>query len=288
MNNIIRFGPAGNSDSFAAQGYKHSLQVPKYLHDMGLNAFEYQCGRGVNISQDKACALGEEATKYGIAVSLHAPYYISMSSTEPEKRDNSINYILQSAKAVDWMGGDRIVVHSGSCGKISREEALTLALDTMKKAVERLDAEGLSHIHICPEVMGKINQLGTPEEVVALCEVDERIIPCIDFGHQNARTGGTLKTRADYAALLDSMTEKLGTERMKNFHAHFSKIEYTQKGGEKRHLTFEDELFGPDFAPLAEEIVGRGATPVIICESAGTQAEDAAAMFGMYKSCGEV
>ncbi len=280
----IRFGPAGNSESFSAQGYKHSTQVPKYLSDMGLNAFEYQCGRGVNISQEKAMALGQEAEKYGIAVSLHAPYYISMSSTEPEKRDNSIGYILQSARAVNWMGGNRIVVHSGSCGKISREQALELALDTMKRAQQRLDEEGLSNIHICPEVMGKINQLGTPEEVAALCGVDSRILPCIDFGHQNARTGGTLKTRSDYAALLDNMTAILGEQRMKVFHAHFSKIEYTQNGGEKKHLTFADEVYGPSFDPLAEELVARGATPVIICESAGTQAEDAAAMFEMYRS----
>ena len=116
-----RFGPAGNSESFAAMGYKKTLQVPEYLVRMGLDAFEYQCGRGVNISQEKAAEFGAACREKGIYVSLHAPYYISLSSVEEEKRLNSINYILQSARAVNWMGGERIVVHSGSCSKISRE-----------------------------------------------------------------------------------------------------------------------------------------------------------------------
>ena len=170
-----KYGPAGNSDSFAAMGYKHSLDVPEYVEKMGLDAFEYQCGRGVNIGTDKAEALGRLAKERGISLSLHAPYYISMSSVEEDKRLNSINYILQSARAVKAMGGDRIIVHTGSCGKISREEALNLALDTMKKSLDALDSEGLFDIHICPETMGKVNQLGTLDEVMALCSIDERL-----------------------------------------------------------------------------------------------------------------
>lgn len=96
------------------------------------------------------------------------------------------------------MGGSRIIVHTGSCGKISRENALELAIDTMRKSVAALDNAGLSNIHICPETMGKVNQLGTLHEVLELCKVDERLIPCIDFGHLNARDLGSLKTKADF------------------------------------------------------------------------------------------
>ncbi|MBQ3816901.1 MAG: endonuclease IV, partial [Clostridia bacterium] len=113
-----KFGPAGTGENFKALKYKSSLDVPEYLSAMGLDAFEYQCGRGVNIGIDKAVQLGKLASEKGITLSLHAPYYISMSSTEEEKRLNSINYILASARAVDAMGGNRIVVHTGSCGKI--------------------------------------------------------------------------------------------------------------------------------------------------------------------------
>ncbi len=277
-----KFGPAGTSDSFKQMGYKSSLQVPEYIEKMGLDCFEYQCGRGVNIGLEKAEELGKLASEKGITLSLHAPYYISMSSVEEEKRLNSVNYILASARAVNAMGGDRIIVHTGSCGKISREEALELAKDTMKLAINALDSEGLSNIHICPETMGKVNQLGTLYEVLELCKLDERLIPCIDFGHLNARDLGILKTREDFENIFLSIKDALGTDRLRSFHSHFSKIEYTT-GGEKRHLTFEDTVFGPDFEPVMDLTVKYGCSPIFICESAGTQAEDAKRMKDYYK-----
>ena len=276
-----KFGPAGNSDSFSAMGYKSSLQVPEYLVKMGLDCFEYQCGRGVNIGLEKAMELGKIAKEKGITLSLHAPYYISMSSVEEEKRLNSVNYILASARAVNAMGGDRIVVHTGSCGKISREEALSLAIDTMKISLDALDNEGLSHIHICPETMGKINQLGNLDEVMSLCEIDERLIPCIDFGHLNARTLGKVNSSEAFEFVLQTIRDRLGEYRMKHFHSHFSKIEYTQ-GGEKKHLTFEDTIYGPQFEPLMDLLLKYGCEPTIICESDGTQAEDAFSMKKYY------
>lgn len=276
-----KFGPAGNSESFAKMGYKSSLDVPEYVEKMGLDAFEYQCGRGVNIGTDKAKALGDLAKEKGIALSLHAPYYISMSSTTEAKRLNSINYILQSARAVNAMGGERIIVHTGSCGKISREQALELATDTMKLALSALDSEGLSHIRVCPETMGKVNQLGTLEEVLALCSIDERLIPCIDFGHLNARDRGILKTYSDFEKVFDAIENKLGLSRLREYHSHFSKIEYSL-GGEVRHLTFEDTIFGPDFEPAMELTYKKHCSPTIICESAGTQAEDAKLMKDYY------
>ncbi|MBE6750656.1 MAG: endonuclease IV [Ruminococcaceae bacterium] len=275
------FGPAGTSDSFSKLGFKNSLDVPEFVVRMGLDCFEYQCGRGVNIGEEKAKLLGEKAKEKGIKLSLHAPYYISMSSVEEEKRLNSVNYILASAKAVKAMGGNRIIVHTGSCGKISREEALILAIDTMKLSLTALDNEGLGDVHICPETMGKVNQLGTLYEVLELCKIDERLIPCIDFGHLNARDLGCLNEKSDFEKVLLSVKNELGEFRFKNFHSHFSKIEYTT-GGEKRHLTFEDNVYGPDFEPLMELIYKYDCSPTFICESAGTQAEDAKQMKDYY------
>lgn len=275
------FGPAGNSLSFSQMGYKHTLQAPEYLKKMGLDAYEYQCGRGVNISLNKAEEFGKLCNENGIKVSLHAPYYISMSSTDEEKRLNSIKYILDSARAVNAMGGNRIVVHTGSCGKISREYALELACDTMKKALAALDDESLGHIHICPETMGKVNQLGTLDEVITLCTLDERLIPCIDFGHLNARDLGFFKTKSDYNTVFEKIADSLGEERRRTFHSHFSKIEYTQ-GGEKRHLTFADTVYGPDFEPVMELTAKYNCDTVYICESDGTQAEDAKTMKDYY------
>lgn len=282
----IFFGTAGESESFRAAGHKTSLAVPAYTAGMGLDAFEYQCGRGVRLKEEKALAIAAEAKKHNIYFSLHAPYYISMSSMEEEKRLNSVNYILQSAAAVRALGGTRVIFHSGSCGKQSREEALRKALDTMARMVAALDEAGFGDVTLCPETMGKVGQLGTLDEVLALCRVDARITPCIDFGHLNARDRGSIRTKADYAAILERMGEVLGDERARRFHAHFSKIEYTA-GGEKQHLTFADTVYGPAFEPLMELLWEQRLQPVIICESAGTQAEDAATMKRYYRQLGQ-
>ena len=279
-----RFGPAGSAQSFQQMGYRSSAQVPEYLSLFGLDAFEYQCGRGVRVNEEMAKHLRENAEKYGIALSLHAPYYISLSSVEEEKRKKSVDYIVQSARAARLIGADRITVHSGSCGKITREKALDLAKDTLKKAILVLDDLGFGDLHLCPETMGKVNQLGTLEEVMELCSLDERLFPCIDFGHLNARTFGSIRGKEDYKKILDTIENWLGIDRLKCFHSHFSKIEYTEKGGEKLHLTFEDTVYGPDFEPLAELIAQKGLAPVFICESAGTQTEDARTMRQIYLS----
>ena len=282
----IRFGTAGTSDSFAAQGYKSSLDVPEYTAKMGLNAFEYQCGHGVRLGVDKAGKMAADAAERGILFSVHAPYYISMSSLEEEKRLGSVRYLLQSAEVCRALGGKRIIFHSGSCGKQSREAALEKALDTMRRAVQAVDEAGYGDCILCPETMGKVNQLGTLDEVLALCSVDERIIPCVDFGHLYARSQGTElndeTAPADYAAILDAIAAALPGERAKKFHAHFSRIAYT-KGGEKCHLTFADTEFGPPPAPLMQLLKTRGLAPTIICESAGTQAEDAVALKKLYE-----
>ena len=86
--------------------------------------------------------------------------------------------------------------------------------------------------------------------------------------------------------MLDRVEEVLGRERASVFHSHFSHIEFTPKGGEKCHRTFEEDGgYGPDWTPLAREVARRGWSPTFICESAGTQAEDALVMKQIYQEC---
>lgn len=278
----ISFGPGGNSVSFGKRKFPEEL--PEYLAEMGLNGYEIECGRGVRIGAKTYELLPGIARENGITLTLHAPYFISLSSEKEETRLKSLDYIQESAEAAQRLGARKIVVHSGSCAKMSREQALALATDTLQRTQQRLDGNGLSDIIICPETMGKINQLGTLAEVIELCKIDERFLPCVDFGHLNARTLGGIKTKADYAAILDEIENKLGHDRLKHFHVHFSRIMYTA-GGEKEHLTFEDKEYGPEYEPLMELFYERDLEPTIICESAGTQAEDAAEMKKYFIGC---
>lgn len=276
------FGPGGNSDSFHAAGYKSSLQAPEWVKKFGLDAYEYEAGRGVNGSEESFLAIGAKAKEHGIKLSIHAPYFISLSSLEEEKRIGSSKYIIDSAKALALMCGETIVIHAGSCAKLDRNVAVEYAKGALLHALDKMNELGLYGLNLGIETMGKVNQLGTLDEVLELCTLDKTIVPVVDFGHMHAREqGGVFVTPDDYKRVFDEIAKRKNPEAAQNLHCHFSKIEHT-KGGEKRHLTFEDNVYGPDFEPLMKAISDLGVTPTIICESDGTQAEDALAMKTVY------
>ncbi|MBR3716043.1 MAG: TIM barrel protein [Clostridia bacterium] len=275
------FGPSGNSKAFYDAGLKHTYQAPKWVSEMGLDAYEYSAGNGVTGSLETFAKIGAEAKKYNIAMSFHTPYFISLSGADPEKRLKSLSYIGQSLDASEALGADIIVIHMGGATKMTREEGIDLSKDTVYKALEAFPD---TKIRFGLETMGKLGQLGTLEEVLDICSLDPRLCPVVDFGHLNARNiGNYFVTEDDYRRVFDAIGKTLGYEYADTLHCHFSKIEYTDKG-EKKHLTLEDTVYGPDFDPLMNALAKDGYSPRIICESDGTQARDALIMKNYYMS----
>lgn len=274
------FGPAGNSDSFYAAGFKDSAQVPEWLRDMGLTAYEYQCSRGVHVGEATSQKIGQKAALAGITLSIHAPYFINMATDDEKIRISSKGHIAKTLQVARWMGAKKIVFHPGGT-KLGREISMTNALRFLEEIL--METESYQDIRLAAETMGKRNQLGSDlEEIIAFCKLSNRVVPAVDFGHVNAVTGGSLTTKNSYLAVLSRIGEALGDKVLQQLHVHFSPIEFT-KAGEKRHWTFLEQEFGPPFAPLAEAIVDLGMTPTIICESAGRQAEDALTMKQIYE-----
>lgn len=278
---MIKFGPSGNSENFFSEGNKATVEMPKWLSAKNLEVFEYSFGRGVSLSEPTATAIKLEAEKYGIEITVHAPYYINLATDDAEKAENSFRYILQSLTALKWLGGNRCVVHCGTQGKMPRRDAVELIKERLAEFVRQKKAAGFDNLLICAETMGKQAQIGDVAEICEFCNIDDCIYPCIDFGHLNSRDGGSLKSPSDYERIIKYMEKHIGAEKTKNMHVHFSKIEYGQKG-EIRHLTFEDRKYGPDFEDFAPVLVKYGLTPYCICESAGTQADDAVFMKNLY------
>ncbi len=274
------FGPSGNSKAFYESGLKHTYQAPKWVSDMGLDAYEYSAGNGVTGSLETFAKIGAEAKKYNIKMSFHTPYFISLSGADPEKRLKSLSYIGQSLDASEMLGADIIVIHMGGATKMSRTEGIELSKDTMFKALEAFPN---TKIRFGLETMGKLGQLGTLEEVLDICKMDPRLCPVVDFGHLNARNiGNYFVTEDDYRRVFDQIGKTLGYDYANTLHCHFSKIEYTEKG-EKKHLTLEDTVYGPEFEPLMEALAKDRYSPRIICESDGTQARDALEMKKYYE-----
>ena len=280
---MIKFGPSGNGEAFYAAGYKHTTEAAEYCRLLGLDCYEYSFGRGVNLSEGKAIEIGEAFKASGVELSVHAPYFINFANPDDEAAQKSYNYVLSSAKYLQLMGGERVVFHPAAQGKVSRDAAVQKTADRLKVLRDFIYLNSFENIKFCPETMGKLAQIGTLEEIVEFCKIDNCFVPAIDFGHINAREQGSLKTVNDYKSRLEYMISELGYDRVKNFHVHFSKIMYGGKG-EIKHLTFEDEMYGPEFEPLAVALKDLKLEPYIVSESAGTQAEDAVAMKRIYNS----
>ncbi len=278
---MIRFGPAGNCQRFYDEGHKSSEQAPTWIAAQGLNAYEYAAGHGVSIGDEKAKLIGEQARRANVAVSIHAPYYIN--GANPEKLENNVAYLLGAARAVKLMGGSRVAFHIGSPSRLKRETALQNALETVALARRQLDGAGYADILLCPETMGRPSQLGTLDEIIALCQAVPGTLPTVDFAHLHAITLGAMTDEAAFESVIVRLLDGLGYERIRHFHAHFSRIAFTSKG-EKCHMTFADADYGPDFAYLAPVLRRHALEPTIICESRGTQADDAMTMKAIYEA----
>lgn len=279
---MMKFGPSGAPTRFYDEGHKTTEEMPLWVKQNGLDCFEYSFGRGVNLGEAKAKSIAEAFKKENIEISVHAPYFINLATPEEAKAENSFNYILSSAVVGKLMGANRVVFHPAAQGKETRETAVNRTIARLIELKSIIEERGLTDMKFCPETMGKIAQIGTIEEITQFCTLADFYYPTVDFGHVNAREQGSLKTKDDYLVRLKYMLNILGYEKVNDMHVHFSKVEYTAKG-EKRHLTFEDTIFGPDYKPFIEAIVELNLHPYIVSESAGTQADDAKTMKDYYE-----
>lgn len=280
----LRFGPAGKPIS-----YKKSdiIGVPEFLNNIGLNAFEYQAVRGVKISEDKARRLGDEAKKYNVVLSLHAPYYINLGSPNKRTYEASITRLKDSVKASYWMNSYIVVFHPGYYKDTTQKEALRRTIEALRIVDEYRRSIGANNVWLGPETTGKTSQIGTVEENVEICRNIGGCKPVIDWAHIYARSQGKVINSIDDVLKIISFIEKeLGKEAVSPLHMHFSKIEYG-KGGEREHHTLSEEAYGPDFRIVCKALCEVGVNGIIISESPVLE-KDALYMKNMCKEiCGE-
>lgn len=278
---MTKFGVAGNSRSFFDDGYSKTIEAAKWCQDRGIELFEYSFGRGLTMNNATAKLIGKEFMLYNIELSVHAPYFINFANTDEMMIAKSIAYVTKSIEKVKCFGGNRVIFHPAAQGKLNRNDAIAICKENLKKLILKIEENPIEDVKIFPETMGKLGQIGTVDEIIEFCNMADYIYPCMDFGHINARQQGCLKSVKDYDLIITKMLDNLPSEKVKNMHIHFSKIQYGPKG-EIKHLTFQDETYGPNFQPLAEILTKYTLSPNIICESNGTQAEDAIEMKEIY------
>jgi deoxyribonuclease-4 len=266
MTEHTRFGPAGVPPIFRLMGAK-TTDVPKLLHEEGLDAFEYQgsrWGSKPQIKQEDAKKLGEEARKNDVKLSMHGSYFINLSGKR-EVVEASKRRLIACATGADWMGAYVVVFHIGFYGKFEKDYAFKTCLNAIKEVSSEMKSRGLK-VKLGPETMGRKFQVGSLDEILTINQEVEGMQLVIDWGHLHAIHLGALKKAEDFRAIAERVEQKLGIEALRSIHSHFSKIEFSSQG-EKRHHTLDEERYGPEFRMLAEVIVDFGMHPTIICES---------------------
>jgi deoxyribonuclease IV len=255
----VRFGPAGRPINYSG----NAKDACTYIKAEGLEAYEYQATYGVKISQKSASELKKNSKNEDVLVSMHAPYYINLSSNKDDVIDRSIKRLVQSAKASEWMGAYRTVFHPGFYTNYTSEEAMTKCKDAINEILNELDSLGVNNYCFAPETTGKKSQLGNLDEIIDICRSFDHFEPTIDFAHVYARSGGKISNREDYAKIFMKLENELG---IKSLHTHFTHIEYTD-AGERKHHILSDMNYGPPLEPFVEEIVECGWNVTVICES---------------------
>jgi deoxyribonuclease IV len=266
MTERTRFGPAGVPPMFRLMGATTS-DVPKLLHEEGLDAFEYQASRWgakPQIKLQDAQKLGEEARKNDVKLSMHGSYFVNLSGKK-EVVEASKRRLIACATAADWMGAYVVVFHTGFYGKFEKDYAFKTCLTALKEISTEIKNLGLK-VKLGPETMGRKFQVGTLEEIITINQDVEGTQLVVDWGHLHALHQGTLRKVEDFRAIAEKVEEKLGTETLRSMHCHFSKIEFSSQG-EKRHHTLDEEKYGPEFRMLADVIVDFGLHPTMICET---------------------
>jgi deoxyribonuclease-4 len=266
MEEQPRFGPAGVPPTFRLLKAKMS-DVPELLREEGLDAFEYQAvrwGPKPQIKQEDAERLGAEARKNNVRLSLHGSYFVNLSG----KRDvveASITRLIASATAAHWMGAYVMVFHTGFYGLVEKSFAFKNCLDALKNVSATLRSLGIN-AKLGPETMGRKFQVGSLEEIMAICQEVEGTQLVIDWGHLHARSLGKFRKIEDFREVAEKVESTLGIEALKSMHCHFSKIEFNSQG-ERKHHTLDEARYGPDFSMLAQIIADFHLHPTMICES---------------------
>lgn len=128
----VKFGPAGLGS------VKDAVSNLKRYSELGINVCEIPFTYQVYIKKkEDALMIRESAEKFGIELSIHAPYWINLNSSEKEKVEESKKRILKCCEVGEWLGVSRVVFHPGYYGKMEKEKTY----ENIKKQILELQGE---------------------------------------------------------------------------------------------------------------------------------------------------
>lgn len=240
------------------KGYEDAFRV---LDEMNLDGIEVEFVQGVRMS-DKSKEQVKNASKTRL-FTAHGPFFINLNAREPEKIEASIQRILDTATVANEFGGYSITYHAAFYLNNDKEIVYKRVVEQTAKIIEVLEKNN-NKIWVRPETTGKGTQWGDVDEIIRLSKEFDQVLPCIDFSHVHARSGGGYNTYEDFCNILEKIGKELGEVALNNFHAHLAGIAYTAKG-ERNHLPLEEsDMNYKDLLKALKEFNVKGA---LVCES---------------------
>jgi len=228
------FGVAGFPPAFWDSAFKKErLNGPAWLSSIGLDLLELQMTYGPRMLENNARAFSDKAAEYNIHLTVHASYFIVLTTRDESKVDRAYKTLEKTCYLAGLCGAQRIVLHPGSAFN-SREKSMDLFITRLNHFCKNFLPDGM---HIYPETCGKRNQLGSLDEILTICKLVKKARPCIDFGHLHAFNHGEFETPSSILAVFEEVESKLGSGASANCHLHITPIEYTA-GGEKQHKAY--------------------------------------------------
>ena len=267
---------AGMPLATGKEGYPRAFEI---IQELGLDGMEVEFVHGVRMSDETRELVHSIQKEKNLVLTAHGPFYINLNSKEEEKVEASVQRIVDTAKTAYDFGGYSITYHAAFYMGKDKETVYQQVKTQTQKIVEILEKNNIK-VWIRPETTGKASQWGDYEEIIRLSKEFDQVLPCIDFSHIHARTGGEYNTYDEFCKVLDRISSELGEKAINNFHAHLAGIEYSDKG-EKRHLILEKSDM--NYKDLLKALKTFGVKGALVCESPNIE-EDAKLLKEYYLS----
>jgi deoxyribonuclease IV len=215
--------------------------------------------------------LGELAREHGIALSVHSPIAAILGhlAGDEQKRKRAFGMLDHTAGVAVACGAGVVVVHPGYLLGRPREAALESVAKDLSDLRERLEAKERS-VDFGVEIMGRVRELGTAEDVFWLAARFEWVRPVIDFAHLHAVTDGAFVAEEAFAGILAGADELLEPETP--FHIHFSDIAYANRN-ETKHLSYGEGTLRAE--PLRDALARFERPATVISESPNEESHQA-------------
>jgi len=270
----LLFGTAGIPHSARS---KTTIDGIERIAELGLGCMEIEFVQGVKMGEAGARLVADTATREGIKLSAHAPYFINFNAHEPEKIRASQDRVLQTARIAALCGAESVTFHAAFYLGDPPEKAYSTVKKYLAEMLNQLKREN-NRVWIRPEVAGKLSQFGSLEEILNLSTEIEGLAPCIDFAHWHARSG-RFNSYPEFTSILLQVKERLGGAALDDMHIHVSGIAYGKKG-EIKHLNLKESDF--QYTELLKALNDYDASGIVICESPNLE-EDALLLQATYK-----